>query len=79
MRARGLSAALTAVLTLAAGPLAALDLALPAGARLTAERLTEAGSYAVPTGPWREGSGVPPYEPPGLIRVAPGPAGAARP
>jgi OmpA-OmpF porin, OOP family len=59
VRARGLSAALTAVLTLAAGPLAALDLALPAGARLTAERLTEAGSYAVPTGPWREGSGVP--------------------
>ena len=42
-----------------AGPAAALDLALPAGARLMIERVTDPGSYAVPTGAWTEGGGIP--------------------
>lgn len=42
-----------------ATPAAALDLALPSGARLMAERVTDPGSYSVPTGPWRAPDGVP--------------------
>ncbi|WP_223865940.1 OmpA family protein [Salipiger aestuarii] len=43
---------------LSGGPAAALDLALPSGARLMRETLTDAGSYAVPLGPWTE-TGIP--------------------
>ncbi|WP_417720262.1 OmpA family protein [Salipiger sp.] len=53
---RRASAALCLML---AGPAAALDLALPAGARLMIERVTDPGSYAVPTGAWTEGGGIP--------------------
>ncbi|MCR8548425.1 OmpA family protein [Salipiger sp. P9] len=42
-----------------AGPLQALDLSLPSGARMMAERVTDPGSYAVPLGPWREDGGSP--------------------
>lgn len=48
----------SATFLLLAGPAAALDLALPAGARLMGETVTDPGSYAVPTGPWTE-AGVP--------------------
>ncbi|MDO6586337.1 OmpA family protein [Salipiger sp. 1_MG-2023] len=47
-----------ALLVLLAGPAAALDLALPGGARLMSETVSDPGSYAVPTGPWTQ-SGVP--------------------
>lgn len=44
-----------ALLGLPAAPAAALDLALPLSARMTAETSTGAGSYRLPTGPWRDG------------------------
>lgn len=46
----GLAAALLAL------PLAAQDLALPSGAVLTQEQKSDPGSYALPTGPYAEGT-----------------------
>ncbi len=43
---------------LAGSPAAALDLALPSGARLMHEARTDAGSYALPLGPWTD-AGIP--------------------
>ena len=48
-----------ALLLALAGPAMAMDLSLPGGARLMLERTTDAGSYAVPTGPWTRDGGVP--------------------
>lgn len=53
---------------LAPGMAAALDLELPAGARLMTERTTDPGSYAVPTGPWSEEAGIPVNRVEGAIR-----------
>ena len=50
--ARGL---LTAALLLWAGALSALELKMPAGARLISERDSAFDSYALPTGPWELG------------------------
>ena len=47
-----------ALLCVPAHSAVALDLALPAGARMTAETRTEAGSYRLPTGPWSD-AGIP--------------------
>lgn len=52
-------ARLSLCLICAASPLAALELSLPSGARMTAERVTDPGSYAVPTGAWRDPAGIP--------------------
>ncbi|OIP86561.1 MAG: hypothetical protein AUK37_03000 [Rhodobacterales bacterium CG2_30_65_12] len=54
------SAALLAAV-LATAPLAspAATINMPAGATLRTEQLEAAGSYLLPTGPWREGAGVP--------------------
>ncbi len=41
------------------GPVAAQDLALPAGAVLTREDVRNPGAYALPTGPWSEDTGLP--------------------
>ncbi|WP_249200677.1 OmpA family protein [Thetidibacter halocola] len=46
-------------LLVAAGSGAAQDLALPANARLTEEQARDPGSYALPTGPWAPGEGLP--------------------
>ncbi len=40
-------------------PAAALDLALPIGARETVSRITPSGSYDLPIGAWTEANGVP--------------------
>ena len=48
-----------ALLATLCSPASALELALPAGARLMAERVSDPGSYAVPTGPWQEETGIP--------------------
>lgn len=48
-----------ALLATLCSPAAALELALPGGARLMAERVSDPGSYAVPTGPWQDETGIP--------------------
>jgi len=48
-----------ALLAMLCSPAAALELALPDGARLMAERVSDPGSYAVPTGPWQDETGIP--------------------
>ncbi|MCA0996825.1 OmpA family protein [Alloyangia pacifica] len=57
-RAKRLLPALALSLLFAA-PVAALDLSLPATARLAEERITDPGSYAVPVAPWTEMEGLP--------------------
>ncbi|WP_370074014.1 MULTISPECIES: OmpA family protein [Salipiger] len=48
-----------ALLAMLCSPAAALELALPGGARLMGERISDPGSYAVPTGPWQDETGIP--------------------
>lgn len=48
-----------ALLATLCSPAAALELTLPGGARLMAERVSDPGSYAVPTGPWQDETGIP--------------------
>lgn len=54
VRSAGLGLAL-----ICGGPVWALDLALPGGARETASLLSEVGSYDLPIGAWTEDSGLP--------------------
>jgi OOP family OmpA-OmpF porin len=59
MRLTGLSILFAvASLSMMTGAAAALDIALPPGARMTAETTTDAGSYRLPIAPWSEG-GIP--------------------
>ena len=48
-----------ALLAMLCSPAAALELTLPGGARLMGERISDPGSYAVPTGPWQDETGIP--------------------
>lgn len=56
MRPSGPIALLVAALVLFGGPAHALDLALPSNARETAQRVTQADSYAAPVGVYRDGA-----------------------
>ena len=58
-RARACGLALATVLTGMAQAFAALDLALPTGARETVSRVNPSGSYDLPIGAWTEGAGIP--------------------
>ncbi|WP_242531599.1 OmpA family protein [Salipiger thiooxidans] len=59
MKSITLRLAEAALLGCLAAPCWAIDLAPAPGGRLMAERVTDPGSYAVPSGPWREETGVP--------------------
>lgn len=56
LAARAVRRSLAFVLCVGAGPVLALEIALPPGAERTEERNEALGSYALPIGPWVDGS-----------------------